>query len=586
MKPDWIKYAPVPRPPLWKNLRWGRVARLPWEGVKLFVKWLSSAQEELRPNRVVDYVNCPMKYKFIRKDGRPTRPSPHLSFFGAIDKSITEFHKRFQGKPDTTVEDILGVYQQSWRDEGFTDEEEEKLFYERGLDVLRRFFEENKDKRPPDRLKENISVRIDGIPLEATVHRIDFIEKKKWLVTMYKTGQRVMEGSALANDLKSQLLYLMLRRKWPKVEIEVQYDFLVPGKKVRFRMREEEMAAARRHLHAANRGISNNEYEPNPSSLCGWCDFQAECPAWNGYVTDRTRYRLSYSKMMTYIRCPRNFKFLYVDRIAPLPRSFFSIGTSFHNCLEEFYEYDGVLKQPSFEYLVKLYRTAWVNAGFKDEAEERLYFEEGLNMLRDYYMMEINGKFKKAWAVEPYFELPIGDKFVMIGFIDRIDQLADGSFEVLDYKTEPTLRTQEEVDKDLQLTVYYWACRDAFGINPDLLSLHFTRFNKKVSTRRTPEDVKKLMDYVTEWGTKMLTEEKFEPLVNKYCSSCDHLKGCPKEQEVLAMAKAGKTVHKIDVADVKSAPPSGGPLEGEEQALHERQSEKIYKQFPPAERKP
>ena len=56
-------------------------------------------------------------------------------------------------------------------------------------------------------------------------------------------------------------------------------------------------------------------------------------------------------------------------------------------------------------------------------------------MLINYHEHFIKGKFKKATR-EPYFELPVGEDFVTIGFIDRIEKLPDGTYEVIDYKTE------------------------------------------------------------------------------------------------------------------------------------------------------
>jgi putative RecB family exonuclease len=580
MKSEWAQYDPVPQPPLLKNLRWDRVVALPWSGLQGFYKWLFAGQQKLTPAQVSNYTQCPQKYKYTRIDRRPTKPSPHLAFYQALHKSLIDFHRRLQADPAATMDDLLKVYQQFWDPDPFADEPQEKLFYENGLAVLERVFAQQHGQKPPDELREEVEVHIDGIPLKLTVDTIHKTDPKNWIITIYKTGARVLQGSALMNDLKSQLVYLVLHKRWPKINLTIRYHFLQADLMVPINMRPDEQAAARRHLHEANRGLSENDYPTHPSPLCGWCDFQAECPNWNGYVTDKTMYRLSYSKMMTYVRCPRNFKALYHDRIAPQPRSFFSIGTSFHNTMEDVFNYEGVFKQPSFEHTMKFLRKQWVNAGYENEAEEKEYFRDCVTQLRDYYLMEVNGKYKKAFSTEPYFELPIGDHFVMIGFIDRIEAHEDGTYEVIDYKTEPKMRTQEEVDSDLQLTVYYWACIVAFGFEPKKLTLHFTRHNKKISTTRTKADIDKLIAYVNEVGGRMRTETKFDPLVNKYCSSCDHLRGCPKEAEVLAEAKAGHTMHKIKVEETPAAAVPAALIDDEEKGQQETDVEKNLKRLP------
>jgi putative RecB family exonuclease len=575
MKKGWIKYQRVPPRPLVLNLRWDRVWRLPAVWLKAVYRWLMSAQEELTPSQIAGYVACPAKYRFSRERKSATA-KPHLSFYQAVHRAVIDHLRRRQAGTEPTVDELLASFQDNWDPDGFVDREEERLFYENGLRVLEKFHADDRGERRPDLVRKVVETRVDGIPLKATVDRIDKYSRKRWKAVIYKTGQRVLDGSSLAKDVTSQMLYLALRERWPRIDLEVEYHYLDPGRRVSFQLRPDEMAGARRLLHEVNRGVSEKDFPPKPGSLCGWCDFQKDCPGWrNGYVTDRSRYRLSYSKMMTYVRCPRNFRFLYVDKVAPQSRGFFSIGTSIHNALEDFYNYDGLLKQPSFPYLVKLFKKQWVNAGYEDEAEERKYFEEGLQMLRDYYVMEIDGKFRKAWATEPYFELPVGKHYIANGFIDRIDRHADGSYEVIDYKTEPKIRTQEEVDSDLQLTMYYWACREAFGFTPSKLTLHFMRHNKKITTSRTEADVGKLIATIIEVGDKATTEKNYEPLVNKYCSSCDHLKGCPKEEEVMALAKSGKTMHDVKVLKGPAVPASaGGPLHPDEEAQVEKAADK------------
>jgi RecB family exonuclease len=577
MKAEWLKYERIPAPPLWTNLRWDRVARLPILWAKGFVKWLTASPQEMTPNRVTAYLNCPQKYAYQYVDKRPSRPSGHLTFYQAVHESLLHFHRRIQADPKATVDDLLRVYQSFWSQDGFADVEEEQTFYARGVAILERFMAANHGQPPPAVTGVPVEVEVGGVKLKARVDRIDKHTPKKWTVTQYKTGGRIMEEASLANDRNAQLFFLLVRTKWPKVDLEVKYHYLVPDRVVALRMRADELTSAKSNLTEASGGVGEGAFPPKTGHLCGWCDHQALCPAWDGYTTERTRFRWSYSKMMTYVRCPRNYKALYVDHIAPLPRNFFSIGTSLHNALEEFFVYDGLLKQPTFGYLMRLFAEHWETAGYKDEADEKAHVEDGIRMLRDYYQREIDGKFRRAWSVEPYFELPIGDKSLLLGFIDRIARHDDGRYEVIDYKTEPKIRTQEEVDEDLQLTVYYWACCVAFKIVPAQLSLHFMRHNKNVDTRRGDEDVRKLEQFVNEVTEQVLAEKEYAPKLNKYCSSCDHLRGCPKEAEVMEQMKAGKTMHKIDPDSVKPANAAPGPIEGEETAAHEKQVDAVLK---------
>ncbi|NLB35006.1 MAG: PD-(D/E)XK nuclease family protein, partial [Elusimicrobia bacterium] len=253
------------------------------------------------------------------------------------------------------------------------------------------------------------------------------------------------------------------------------------------------------------------------------------------------------SKMSSYSNCPYNYRRLYIDKIAPKPRHFFAIGHSCHETFEAFYArpYQSNLKD-----LRQMFEENWHSEGYRDAEEEAEYKKNGWEWIKNYYHKYIDGQYKQAWDIELYFQLPIGNDYVVIGYIDRLEKNDDGTFTILDYKTDPKLRTQEEVDDDMQLTFYYWAMRE-LGIDVSALSLEFLCFNERVVTHRKPEDIQPFLDLVNTLVGEMAEKERlyneipeddpnreakgnelFPAKINHYCGGCDHLIGCPREQEI------------------------------------------------------
>jgi RecB family exonuclease len=150
-----------------------------------------------------------------------------------------------------------------------------------------------------------------------------------------------------------------------------------------------------------------------------------------------------------------------------------------------------------------------------------------------YHRFIKNCEFKPAFSIEDYFEIPCGKYAVMTGFIDRIDKLDDGTYEILDYKTEPTMRSQEAVDNDKQLSIYYWACEDTLGLKISKLSLLMLDHDCKIETTRVRDDIPKVIESVDKTAYAMINETEFKPRKNKYCKSCDHLHDCPLKDEIL-----------------------------------------------------
>ena len=183
---------------------------------------------------------------------------------------------------------------------------------------------------------------------------------------------------------------------------------------------------------------------------------------------------------------------------------------------------------------MELYKENWSNAGYTSKEEEEKYFQDGLKIMKDYYENFIKGKYQPAKYLEEYFELPIGRDSVMIGYMDRVDKHSDETYELFDYKTEPRLATQEDLDNDLQFTIYYWAAKESLGITLDKLSFFYLRFNEKLLTTRSQVDVDRLIatvEKVEEEIKRAHQNQDFPRKINKYCVSCDL--ECPLKEEAI-----------------------------------------------------
>jgi putative RecB family exonuclease len=62
----------------------------------------------------------------------------------------------------------------------------------------------------------------------------------------------------------------------------VSLDFVVPGVEVKVAVEDLDLDGARQTVLDTAAAIRAERYEPTPNPLCGWCDFRAVCPAWEG----------------------------------------------------------------------------------------------------------------------------------------------------------------------------------------------------------------------------------------------------------------------------------------------------------------
>jgi RecB family exonuclease len=126
--------------------------------------------------------------------------------------------------------------------------------------------------------------------------------------------------------------------------------------------------------------------------------------------------------------------------------------------------------------------------------------------------------------LERPFSLKIGQARVT-GRIDRIDQLEDGTYEVIDYKTGSS-KKDTDLERDLQLSLYALACRESLGIAVSRLSLYFIDDNVKISTTRTGEQLEQCRSEILELVEEMLKSD-FQPTPGFHCRFCDFRLICP-----------------------------------------------------------
>lgn len=233
--------------------------------------------------------------------------------------------------------------------------------------------------------------------------------------------------------------------------------------------------------------------------------------------------RLSYSSLSTYEKCPLQYKFQYVDRLPGQPSPALSFGDSLHQALYHFHNRP-IPVAPKLDELHELLDLVWNPAGYKDSSEEASYFEHGHQVLDLYYAQNVDN-FQIPVALEHFFRIDV-DGVEFTGVIDRMDRLPGGGYEVIDYKTNRRLPPQARIDEDLQLSVYYLAAQQIWGIEPERMTLYYLLPGQRMSTTRTPADADELRRRI-KVASDRIAAEMFEPHENPLCNWCDFQPRCP-----------------------------------------------------------
>ena len=250
----------------------------------------------------------------------------------------------------------------------------------------------------------------------------------------------------------------------------------------------------------------------------------------------------SHSKLATFEQCPLKFKFRYIDRLKPDIEQTIEgyLGTKVHKTLE--WIYNEILNKRTEEItldeIIKYYALSW-NKDYdnkikivKQEFTAEDYFNRGIKFLIDYFTT--NSPFKdNTLETETKFLLNLEDGNTIIGYIDRLVHNKETNiFEVHDYKTSATIKTQEELDKDRQLALYSLAIKDRFKEATEIyLVWHFLDFNQKLISKRTKQQLELLKQEITQLIKKIESTTSFFPCKTNLCEWCEFQSYCPVIQE-------------------------------------------------------
>jgi RecB family exonuclease len=175
--------------------------------------------------------------------------------------------------------------------------------------------------------------------------------------------------------------------------------------------------------------------------------------------------RESYSSLTTYEYCPRRYAFRYVERLpGEVPPGQFAFGSAIHKAFEVFVRERiraGTERTPELglDMLRQACDDVLARAGLEPDELARMQAAAGPVLER--FLRRDATSATTPVAAELGFGVDVAlpadaGSVRFVGYVDRVDRLADGSTVITDYKTGRS-RPQVEVDSDRQLTAYAYA---------------------------------------------------------------------------------------------------------------------------------
>jgi DNA helicase-2/ATP-dependent DNA helicase PcrA len=245
--------------------------------------------------------------------------------------------------------------------------------------------------------------------------------------------------------------------------------------------------------------------------------------------------RLSASAVQSYETCPLQFKFEREWKLSREVQAAMQYGATMHRVLRTYYDSVGLGRVKTNDEVFQLFRDDLATTGIQDDYQRDLYLKKGLQQLQDFLAGTRSTPPPDVLHTEEWFDVEIAGTKV-IGRIDRMDRAADGTVNIVDYKTGKA-QSQEDADESLQLSIYAMAAHEKWGYRVGALVFHNLEGNVPVFSKRAEFQLAEARDRVLAVA-RGIAEGNFEAKLDYHCNFCAFRGLCPaREKRVPNLAK-------------------------------------------------
>lgn len=233
------------------------------------------------------------------------------------------------------------------------------------------------------------------------------------------------------------------------------------------------------------------------------------------------------SKINTYLQCPRQYQYKYIERI-PAPSSpAAALGSTFHTIVSmaraERWTPDCALQ--AAEALTELWDIVRPETSDPDDPDTAKSFIAARDQWMPWYL-EWSEPQEDIW-VEKLFEIEAFGVQLQ-GTVDRV-YTQDGRTVISDVKTGKRTPSDSDMASDLQLSLYSYAYRQLSGSAEDALEICQVRTQRTPQTHRTDEYLAAVIADVVVPVAVAIEQGIFpcNPATKFGCGYCDYRQGCP-----------------------------------------------------------
>jgi len=256
-------------------------------------------RDYLSYSAVRTFQNCPLKYRFRYVDGLAEDCVSSSLIFGSAIHSALEFYfmQQLSGESLPTLDTLLDVYQQSWRDRSednieFGKSETADSLHGMADRMLQKFLAS--DLIQPEGRIIGIEEKFRGVLIPGLPDLLGYIDllletDDAIVVRDFKTSRSAWDQQQATDQSDQLLLYADLVRKvMPGKQLRLQFAVITKAKDPKVQLLEAsfdegKLDRTKRVFQSVWSAIQAGHFYPSPSPMqCPSCGYRTQCDAWRG----------------------------------------------------------------------------------------------------------------------------------------------------------------------------------------------------------------------------------------------------------------------------------------------------------------
>ncbi len=256
-------------------------------------------RDYLSYSAVRTFQGCPLKYRFRYIDGLPEECVSSALVFGSAIHAVVEFFfsQQLAGEEEPSLDELLSVYQQSWRDRSeqevrFGKTETTNSLHQLADRMLTAFLasdltnQEGRILGVEEELRGELTSQLPDL-----LGRIDLILETDDSVVVqdFKTSRSAWNDQQAENQSEQLFLYAdLVRRLIPGKRLRLQFAVITKAKSPNVQLLEasfgqSKLDRTKRVFESVWSAIQPGHFYPSPSPMqCPGCGYRNQCGAWRG----------------------------------------------------------------------------------------------------------------------------------------------------------------------------------------------------------------------------------------------------------------------------------------------------------------